>query len=401
AHYLSTRLPEAPEEVADPHNLLVKYAAELGLVGLLLGLAWLGRLAWELTRPVGPTAAPEQLPSAKARVGAMPRASAIKVVSVIAGLAIAINVLANLDLATGTLDGGDLLLDGLRRAMMLAVILIGATAAAVRSLKAPDVDERPTPLVLYAILAGLAVFVLHNLLDFSMSEPGPLWLFALLAGAALGVRQPSVAGQRRRTAVAAVALGVCVVGWLVAALFVWVPVAQAEDAARRAAVELAARDDKGNAPFGAVERAAKLLADARDAVRYNADYPFRAALALRLRPGFNPEVVNQLGLAIKTDPARYEYYRERARYLIETGQASAQADRVRAEFARALALNPNFVAMRLEYADFLASIGDKPGAISQYEAALGYDAQLKANEPKRLGAGEVEAVKRKIAGLRG
>ncbi|MEZ0266806.1 MAG: O-antigen ligase family protein, partial [Phycisphaerae bacterium] len=146
-HYLSTRLPEAPEEVADPHNLLVKYAAELGLVGLLLGLAWLGRLAWELTRPVGPVLSPEPVAPSKAKAGAMPRASAIKVVSVIAGLAIAINVLANIDLATGTLDGGDLLLDGLRRAMMLAVILIGATAAAVRSLKAPDVDERPAPLV--------------------------------------------------------------------------------------------------------------------------------------------------------------------------------------------------------------------------------------------------------------
>src|SRR5258706_8990379 len=53
-HYVGVRLPEASEEVKDPHNFLVRFLVELGLVGAVLCVAWLGRLAWELTRPVTP-----------------------------------------------------------------------------------------------------------------------------------------------------------------------------------------------------------------------------------------------------------------------------------------------------------------------------------------------------------
>ena len=44
------------------------------------------------------------------------------------------------------------------------------------------------------MLAGLAVFLIHNLIDFSMFEIGPMMLFMLVGGAVLGVRSPSAAG---------------------------------------------------------------------------------------------------------------------------------------------------------------------------------------------------------------
>src|SRR5690606_36722286 len=83
-HYRRARLPEAPEEVADPHNLLVKLAAELGVIGLLLGLAWLGRLAWEVTRPVVPLAPAEASMAARWESRAEAGASAVRVTSVVA-----------------------------------------------------------------------------------------------------------------------------------------------------------------------------------------------------------------------------------------------------------------------------------------------------------------------------
>src|SRR5207302_3966732 len=59
-HYLSHRLPQAPEEVKDPHNFLVRFFVELGLVGGLLLMAWLVLLWWEMTRPMVPCAGSPQ-----------------------------------------------------------------------------------------------------------------------------------------------------------------------------------------------------------------------------------------------------------------------------------------------------------------------------------------------------
>ena len=50
-HYLLTRLPTATEEIRDPHNFVVRFFVELGVVGGLLMLAWMLRLWWEMTRP--------------------------------------------------------------------------------------------------------------------------------------------------------------------------------------------------------------------------------------------------------------------------------------------------------------------------------------------------------------
>ena len=53
-HYLGVRLPEAAEEINDPHNFIVRIFVELGAVGGVLLLAGMISLWWELTRPVVP-----------------------------------------------------------------------------------------------------------------------------------------------------------------------------------------------------------------------------------------------------------------------------------------------------------------------------------------------------------
>ena len=45
-HYLAHRLGQAPEEIKDPHNFLVRFFTELGLVGGVLVILW--QLVWAL-----------------------------------------------------------------------------------------------------------------------------------------------------------------------------------------------------------------------------------------------------------------------------------------------------------------------------------------------------------------
>ena len=54
-HYLGQRLANAPEEIRDPHNFIVRVFVELGIVGGILLLAWMLWLWWDLTRPFAPT----------------------------------------------------------------------------------------------------------------------------------------------------------------------------------------------------------------------------------------------------------------------------------------------------------------------------------------------------------
>ena len=60
--YLHYRVPAAAEEPKDPHNLLVRAATELGIVGAAAMLAWLVTAWWEWTRPAVP---PAPVPSAR------------------------------------------------------------------------------------------------------------------------------------------------------------------------------------------------------------------------------------------------------------------------------------------------------------------------------------------------
>ena len=385
-HYLGVRLPVASEEVKDPHNFLVKYLTELGVVGLVFCVVWVGRLGWELTRPVTPAAVPpakagSPLPCAGPRV--------ISMLAIIVGLGLAINVACSLDFNANSMY---VINEILRRVGMFALLLIGASVAAIKSLKAPELDGRPAPVLLYAMLAGLAVFLIHNLIDFSMSEPGPLMLFAWMAGSALGVRQPSIAGQKKRTAAAVVSLAVCIVLWLVAGGFVWAPTATAADYANDAAQGL--RTKRPN-------EAMRLFMVAHEHQPLNADYAFRAAQAVIAGSNvYNPMVLDLLGIAIKGNPLAVDYYLMRARYLPHSPDPALHREQIKKDFRRAVALNPNEVSLRVEFGDALASFKtpeDGAEAIKEYEEALKFNGLLKEDEPKRLRGERVEEIRKKIA----
>src|SRR5207302_612447 len=147
-HYLGVRLPEASEEVKDPHNFLVRFFVEAGLIGGGLAVAWLLRFWWEGTRPArGGENAPSADPCASATIG-----SAIALV--VAG--ILLGVIANVDF---TQSAADVVLELLRRALYLLVLLLGVVAATMLSPHKRELDARPAPWLVYCTLVALGLFL--------------------------------------------------------------------------------------------------------------------------------------------------------------------------------------------------------------------------------------------------
>jgi O-antigen ligase len=384
-HYLAVRLPLAAEEVRDPHNFIVRFATELGTVGVLLAAAWMLRLWWELTRPHG---AAEALGGAKAEPRrALPAAAAVALVA--AGL----SVLATVDFGFMTV-GGDagpayVLLRVLERCVGAGIALAGIWVATTRSVEDPTLDDRPAPWVMYAIAAGLGVFLLHNLVDFAMFELGPMFLFALLAGAALGPRQgdvsatPAPSTATRRFAPLAVGGAI----WFVAAGVLALPVLIAEGNA-------AAGDE--HLRRGQLGAAVQAYRAAAGAVPYNGEYWFRAARVLQSGP--SPDEARQaFAAAIEANPAHSGY--RAARGMFEARQPQPDVARVRADYDAALARDPANVLMRLDYAAHLEGLGLRPEAKAQYELALSYNDQLAPVEVERLSPARVAEVEAAIARL--
>ena len=131
--------------------------------------------------------------------------------------------------------------------------------------------------MLYGILAGVGIFLIHNLIEFSMFEPGPLCLFGILVGSALGIRlgnPPVRSPQISPLAIAGLAMACAV--WLAAGYGIAGPLLRRGNAAHRGDDQLRAGDYE--AASGEYVNAALILP-------INADYAFRAARALHLSIG--------------------------------------------------------------------------------------------------------------------
>ena len=397
-HYLSVRLPVAAEEIRDPHNFIVRFATELGLVGLVLLMAWMVLLWRDLT--VGPAAgalpnpassSPDPPPMKRIGPGARPEGSAaLRRLLVIAAGGVAINAAASIDWGQSS---AFVALEVIRRLGFLCLLMVGMAVVALRSTERQDLDDRPAPWVLYGMLVALGLFLVHNLVDFSLFEPGPMSLFMFGCGAALGARLgpgPAAGGRRRATVIALVS---AVVTWLALAAACAAPVAIAEQTADDGDDALRARG---------FERASAAYEQSLGAVPCNADYAFRAGRALLFSPDPRRHVDRILSLldrAVALNPNRAEYWLSRADS--EFLRPSPDPHLVRAGYDHALRLDPNSVQIRLDYAGLLRRLGDRGGARDQFSAALRYNDLLNPDEPKRLPPARVNEVRRAIAELSG
>jgi len=384
AHYLTHRLPQAVEEPRDPHNFLVRAAVELGVGGGVLMIAWMLRLWWELTSSRSEAAA--ESPDTPA--DALPPGShtAVPLLVLLSVVAISLNAIVSVDWMI-PLDAGKygawIFLELFKRGLFLIVLLTGMGVAALRSLNQRDLDERPAPWVFRGLLLALGLFLFHNLIDFSMFEPGATFLFALLIGGALGMRLPDrPPTPRGRVMAVAVFILVGVALIVAAGAGVW-NVALAESLAHDADDQV-----RMNQPAAA----ARELIDASRYVPINADYAYRAAMLSAEKPLLARQLLEK---AATTDPTSARCRRALAELAGNTGDMPAALD----NYAQALALDPNNIDLRLEYADFLRDHNRPADARQQYERALWYNQQLKIDEIRRLPPARVEQISKTIQSL--
>ncbi len=386
-HYLRDRLPAAAEEIRDPHNFIVRFFVELGCIGGILLLAWMGRLWWEITRPNIPLYTPAE-PAPRFRADESANANfgkSLLWLLAIGGGGIAISVLLNLDFNAGA---DYVVIEMIKRLLFLCAFMAGAIFISLQSLQKPEFDARPAPWILYAVLVGCGVFLIHNLIDFSMFEPGMLALFCLLIGSVLGVRHPSMIGKRRAPVVIPAAwLALVVAGCVAVVVGIAIPVARAESAANAGDAAL-----RGNDAIAA----GNLLDSAWHLMPANADYEFRAARAYEWKNGPTPlelaQTVTWLSLAINGDRSNVGYYLNRAELEMRLGNRNGAVE----DFSRAIDLNPNDVAIRLQYAAALEKLGMFENARDEYQEALRYNDLLDATEPKRLSPEQVAGIQEKI-----
>lgn len=387
AYYLGHRLPIASEEIRDPHNFIVRVFTELGLVGGLLLAFAVARLVGEATRATNGNVTPSNAARALVREPEQQSLKSVLAAPVVIALAgMAINAMASIDTAQA-FDYVDL--EFRKRLLMAVVMAIGITAAVIG--RSTD-DERPTPWLGVGFALATLLLLVQNLIDFSMFEPSGMFLFATIAGAAVGsgkdfsttfALKPASFGRR------AIAPVVMAVVWLVVAFGLALPVGLAEsDAFAGAELRRARRGD----------RAADAYASAAQRVPYNYDYAFETARALlesgapstASRAWLDRAIATAGGMSLKT-------WLLSAR--VEASQQSPDVARLRKAYDAAIAVDPQSVSTRLEYADVLEKLGLPKDAASQMRLALAANAGLDPNEPKRLPPALVAEVERRAAGL--
>ena len=214
--YLPHRPPVAAEEVADPHNLIVRFFSELGIIGGLLAVLWLAWTAWDVLRPAKDADDPA--------VDAPASATASTLAWVVAASA-GLGVLAAVDLSS---DPGFVFLEVFKRCLYAAVLALGLIIGGVRSGNDGRVSNRPAPATAAAVVAGLAAVLLHATVDVVLFEPPVLMAFALLLGATLGIRAPQA---RVGFAARGAFLSLAVAGTLAFAVLFAVPTTVAETTA--------------------------------------------------------------------------------------------------------------------------------------------------------------------------
>lgn len=373
SHYLSVRLPSAVEEIQDPHNLFVHFATETGLIGLVLLLAWLGRLAWELTRPVDDQTTHEQ---------AAPVAVPMFAVAAIAVVGIVGTTLVNVNFSQGL---ADVSLELMRRLLFGLVLVAGSMVVAMRSPHQTTVDNRPAPWIYYGIVIALALMLIHNLIDFSFFEPGPMLMTLLLCGVGLSAaaRETSVDAPPRR-GLAVLGLAVAIFGWIAFVLTIVGPVVGAEQ-------EAAVGDNavRANQP----RIAAQDMRETFFTIPYNADYAERAATGY-MQAGYPWLAMEMVDRAIKTDPMLVSALQLRVE--IELTKPSPSAKQVIADFDRIVAINPDEVQLRIQFGQALDRLGKPRMAAKQYRRALSANAALDPKEPRRLSADELADLEKAI-----
>ena len=237
-----------------------------------------------------------------------------------------------------------------------------------------ELDDRPAPWILYAILAALGTFLIHNLIEFSLFEPAPLFLFCLLTGSALGLRTEGRrqtedgAGLEKSPGRIVPIMGAALAGiaWLLAATVLAAPIVEAESLAHDADLDTA--DSLKAGDRRSLTKAADEMAEAFRVVPYNADYARRATdlLLFSGADGVGSKAKQLLDAAIAADPSSAVGFIRRAQFELPD---PSRFDAALKDYYAALTLDPRNVRLRLDFARVLLN-----AATSQKRPRLAGDA---------------------------
>lgn len=402
-HYLRYRLPVAAEEIKDPHNLFVRMATELGIVGLALCFAWLLWLAWEMVRPTQSTSLfGDTLENTATNLGNTPSAphtstpdiheqmrhSPLRILSLIGVLMIVLNILATIDFAQGP---AYLVTELLRRFLFLCAFFLGSIITLSQSLHDENIDTRPAPWILYAAALAGGLFLIHNLIDFSMfdTSPGAMLLFTLItgvsiAGSFIGRPLHQNGSKHPASSLAGWAVLPAVAAWVaIIALFVS-PLLQANAAAERG--DNAIRASR----FSTATR--EYLDAAESSPLANEDYFMRAAAA-SIRSGQSiPQISQIFSQAIAANKASAVNHAQRARFLLSLPDRKNYQKQIVDDFTTATQNDPIEVSLHIEFASALALLDQPAAALDQYRLAIHYNDLLPPDEPKRLTREQLQQV---------
>lgn len=420
-NYLGVRIPEATEEIKDPHNFLVRFAAELGLIGGVLAVAWTAVTWWTITRPVAASTPSTDGTTSDADAMADDDDSSQRVlpIATVAGAAVAVvfgfvlNFFAAVDLSQ---DSGYVLFEGFRLSVYGGVAVVLASVVwMVMDRQGGEsrlcTDNRPAPLIRSGLVVGLGMFFVANLIDFAMFEVGPMFLMALLLGAAIGAATPTTApaatgnlaaatgtplvaaaadvrrSPGRRAARMALAVGGA--AWTLGAVLLVVPIVTSEAIAVEADAAF-----RRNVPA----LAAKGYESAFQNTVRNGDYAYRAAMAWRWAND-PPRTKAMLDLAIEANPLDAGFRLARAELA---RSLQPPADQLAADdFAAAIKLDPNNREVRIRYADVLERLTLPREAAEQLKTALALNDRLTPEEKKRLSETKVAELQQRIKTLEG
>jgi O-antigen ligase len=373
--YLAHRLVDAVEGIKDPHNFVVRLFVELGLLGGLLGLAWVVSLAWALTRPT-PADAPTYVPK-----------PSIQVMHLLPLPLGATAIFLVVHLSGPTINEMELI----RRVLYAGVMALALGTVPILSKSQPVTDDRPAGFIHGAMVVAIGMLLLTSLIDMTLFMTGPLMIVAMVSGAALGVRLHLRPIGARGQVVSIVALTLLLLVWIVGLILTVVPVTNAGNLADKAMREFASRNV--NTASDLMGRAARSLPIA------NADYEEMHATYLAYRPNGFAEALEAIGRAVEANPTSPRLWAQRARFRLRSGDASLVPGAID-DLKRAVELAPSEMDLRQELAEAFAGVGRRAEAAEQIEAVLGINDRLDPNEPKRLSTEQVDVLRTRAAQLR-
>jgi O-antigen ligase/polysaccharide polymerase Wzy-like membrane protein len=359
-YYTQFKLPQASEEIRDPHNFLLEVWATAGTFALIALGEVLGGLAWRTWRA---GAAPPGNGDSPAEPGESARNVKFMMAGGAAGLMLAFLVGPTVGLVFS-------------EEALLAGLLVGGAVVAILW---PWVVQGSLPRRLPAL--GVLVLAIHLLAAGGIAYPGVAGTFWILMALALNQTEPEPAAQepnalRRRVApVPALALAVACVACVACYFLAYRPVLRCHAAMSKGNeardhnlqpamagllwLEAAEADPLSPEPWSAIaELDVAQLKEKTAGVESHQQFVQAAERILELRPHSSAA------------------WRQEGHWFMQLHEAhpDAQSAASAAEcFLRAVELYPNFAALRGEYAMALHVTGKSAAARRQAEMAMELD----------------------------